>query len=192
MKLSLANIPLTQELVRHLFNYNPETGILRWRNPTNTKIRKGAIAGSKTYNYYRVNIYNRNYRLHRIIWLYVHGYFPENEIDHIDRNGQNNKLNNLREVSRQCNLRNTGLYTTNKSGITGVYFDKTRFTWCAFIRVNGKLYNLGCCFDYIEAACTRLAAEQCLDWSNCNTNSTAYQCVKEWLIKSKCLEESYA
>jgi len=192
MQLTLANISLTQKLVQHLFDYNSETGILKWKNPTNTKIRKGAVAGSKTFNYYRVNIYGRNYRVHRIIWLYVYGYFPENDIDHIDRNGQNNKLNNLREVSVQCNIRNSKLSVNNTSGVKGVHFDKINFTWCASIKVNNKLYALGNYNDYIEASCARLAAEQCLNWHDCDSNSTAYQRLKSWLNRSVSLEGSYA
>ena len=189
MQLTLANISLTQGLVQHLFNYDLETGVLKWRNPPGIKVKKGAHAGTKAGKYYRIKIYGKNYRVHRIIWLYVYGYFPENEIDHIDRNGQNNKINNLREVSRQCNMRNSKLASNSTSAVKGVSFAKNCFMWKAHITVNKQKYSLGFYSDYIEAVCIRLAAEQCLDWYDCDANSTAYQCIKSWLNRSLNLEE---
>lgn len=183
---------LTQEVVQHLFTYKPETGELRWKKAPFTGSKKGASANTSCNGYYVVRIYGKIYGVHRIIWLYVHGYLPENEIDHIDRDKTNNRIDNLREVSRQCNRRNTGLQINNKSGITGVSFKSLHFAWAASITVNNKYYSLGIYTDYIEAVCTRLAAEQCLGWSDCNANSTAYQFVKSWLHKSDCLEELYA
>lgn len=184
MPLTVAEIPLTQELVQHLFDYNPETGIIKWKNPgRNHNAKIGDIVRSMSHGYYRVQIYGKKYPAHQIIWLYVHGYIPENDMDHIDRNRHNNKLSNLREVSRQCNMRNVGRQTNNKSGVVGVSFVKKSFNWYANIMVNKKTFGLGYYVDYIEAACARLAAEQCLDWPNCNTNSTAYKCVKDWLNK---------
>lgn len=177
---------LTQEIVQHLFTYDPETGELRWKLAPFTRSKKGASINTKSNGYYLVRIYGKKYGVHRIIWLYVYGYFPENEIDHIDRNGINNKLSNLREVSRQCNMRNTGLSINNKSGVTGVRFNKSCNAWAAAITVNKDSYYLGIYYDFTEAACARLAAEQCLDWHKCDTNSTAYQHVKSFL------EESYA
>jgi len=185
MNTTLIEIPLIQELVQHLFDYNPETGILKWINPTGHRIKRNDVICTMEHGYYRVWLYGKRYKVHRIIWLYMYGYLPENDIDHIDRDRKNNKLNNLREVSRQCNMRNVGLQTNNKSGVVGVSFVKKSFNWYANIMINKKTYSLGYYADYIEAACARLAAEQCLNWPNCNTKSTAYKCVQEWLNKMK-------
>jgi len=183
---------LTQEIVQHLFNYNSETGELRWKRAPFTCSKKGASANTNCNGYYHVRVYGKIYGVHRIIWLYVYGYLPENDIDHIDRNRANNKISNLREVSRQCNQRNTGLQSNNKSGVTGISFKPLHFAWTASIKVNGKHYSLGIYTDYIEAVCTRLAAEECLGWPDCNVNSPAYQFIKSWLSNSECLEELYA
>jgi mRNA-degrading endonuclease HigB of HigAB toxin-antitoxin module len=179
--VTLSDIPVTQELVQHLFNYDSNTGKITWKNPPVMKGIKGKDACSINNNYHTVNIYGKNYNAHRVIWLYVHGYFPENDIDHIDRDKTNNKLENLREVSRQCNMRNVGKRVNNKSNVVGVSFIQKRIKWYANIMVNGKTYGLGEHCDYIEAVCTRLAAEQCLGWPDCDTKSTAYQCIKTWL-----------
>ena len=183
---------ITQEIVQKLFIYDPETGDLSWKRAPFTNSKKGAPAKTKSNGYYVVSVYGKIYGVHRIIWLYVYGYLPENDIDHIDRDKLNNKINNLREVSRQCNQRNVGLCIKNKSGVTGVHFNRLHFSWTASIRVNNKHYYLGSYIDFIEAVCMRLAAEQCLDWPNCNSNSTAYQLVKSWLANLECLEELYA
>jgi len=179
--LTVADIPVTQELVQYLFNYNAETGILSWKNPPNNRIKKGPIFSKSISGYYNVNIYRKKYQLHRIVWLYVHGYFPENGLDHIDRNKLNNKITNLREVSVQCNARNVGLRVQNISNVTGVSFEVDRIKWRATIKVNNKNCYLGRYSDYIEAVATRLAAEQCLGWHTCITDSPAYQCMQKWL-----------
>lgn len=183
---------ITQELIQQLFNYNSETGDLKWKRAPYTKSKKGLIVRTKRNGYYTVKIYGKDYLVHRIIWLYVYGYFPENDIDHIDRNRINNKISNLREVSRQCNQRNVGLRRNNKTGIIGISFNTINFVWLASISVNNKYYNLGQYRDYTEAVCVRLAAEQCLNWHSCATNSPAYQYVKSWLYESENLEELYA
>ena len=153
-------------------------------NPNARRVSKGDIVKTiDNYGYYKVCIHNKPYLAHRIIWLYVYGYIPENGLDHIDRNPANNRITNLREASKQCNARNSKISSNNSSGITGVRFNKRKLCWTADIMVNYKNYRLGSFADYIEAAATRLAAEQCLDWPDCDTKSTSGQCIKNWLNK---------
>lgn len=175
--LKMKKNKLTQKEIRRLFSYNKNTGILKWKVSLNSSIKIGSIAGTKHQGYLDVKIYGKSYRVHRIIWLGIHGYFTENEIDHINKNGIDNRLCNLREVSRQCNVRNRGINKRNKSGITGVYYHRKK--WESKITINYKQKNIGTftCFD--EAVCHRLAAEQCLDWNKCDFNSPAYKYVKE-------------
>lgn len=171
---------LTQKLVQHLFKYIPETGEIIWKKPKNYAW-KGKNACSLNKKYYTVSIDRKNYMAHRIIWLYVHGYLPENDIDHIDRNSLNNRISNLREVSRSCNMRNVDLRSNSKSGVTGVSFIKKSFKWFANITVNGKTHSLGSYNDFYDAVCARLAAEQCLNWYKCDSASPAYQCLQKSL-----------
>jgi hypothetical protein len=170
---------LTQSQVKHLFDYNPETGKL-------TRKKSGKTVGNLNHRgYFNIGINYKVYLVHRIIWLYVHGYFPENDIDHIDRNRLNNQISNLREVSKQCNARNSGLYINNFSAVTGVSLDKKQMCWRAHIRLNHKRYYLHSSIDYIEAAAHRLAAEQCLNWHNCNMQSSAQKCINNYITQQK-------
>ena len=63
----------------------------------------------------------------------------------------------------------------NTSGVKGVCWDKSKGRWNANISVNRKNKNLGCFDDFLEAAYHRYAAEQCLNWADCDTNSSAKQ-----------------
>lgn len=177
-------IKLTQDFVKEVFDYNSETGLIYWKQPVSRRNIKGAVATAKKLSdgYQIINIFQQHHRAHRIIWLYVYGYLPEHEIDHIDKNRANNKLSNLREVSHQCNLKNVGVRTNNCSKVTGVSFIKRTCYWYANIMINYKTYGLGYYRDYYDAVCARLAAEQCLDWHHCDNNSAAYKCIKDYLV----------
>ena len=102
-----------------------------------------------------------------------YGYLPEHDIDHISRDRQDNHIENLRHVSRQCNLRNASMRTDNTSGVTGVSWNKKLDKWNAQIFVNGKRFFLGNHEDFEEAVAHRLAAEQCLNWSDCHSETPA-------------------
>ena len=99
----------TQNELKELFIYNSETGELIWN--VNIKYHKlyGEVAGTKSGEYKYVKIKNKLLSLHRLVWIYNKGYDPENQIDHIDRNPHNNKIENLREVSQSCNKKNCGI-----------------------------------------------------------------------------------
>jgi hypothetical protein len=173
-----------QELKKLLFYYEP-TGDFYWLQ-TNYQngIKAGTKAGTiKSNGYVMITINCKMYYAHRLIWLYIHGYFPENQIDHINKKPNDNRLINLREISRQCNLRNSKVSATNKTGIKGIGWDKINCKWKVQITVNYKVINLGRYIDFNEAVCIRLAAEQCLGWAGCDSNSSAYQYVKKYIIQ---------
>lgn len=170
---------ITQEYLKQRLDYNPDTGIFVWRK--NTQIRfAGKVAGSIHANgYIVININGKILPAHRLAFLYMKGYFPENDCDHINRIRDDNRWSNLREVSKQCNTRNSKTYSTNTSGVRGVSWYKTYNKWVAQIILNNKQYGLGYFKDFTEAVCYRLAAEQCLEWEGCDSNSPAYLYIKE-------------
>ena len=172
-------IPLTQERVLQLFDYRLDGMLIRKiKAGINTEV--GGIAGSRDHRgRLRVVIDGKRYYAHIIVWLFHNGYFPEHKIDHIDRNPSNNRIENLREVTQSCNLRNAGLRSDNVSGVKGVcaYGDK----WKAQIMVFGRCIYLGDHASFLEAVYHRLAAEQCLGWGSCDSSSPAYQYVKNYL-----------
>ena len=171
---------LTQSRVRELFDLDYETGVLRWRVTTSNRVRVGDIAGGHTcHGYLVVGIDGRVYFTHRIVWLMIYGYLPENDIDHINRDKTNNAPSNLREVSRQCNTRNCDNLSTNSSGVRGISWSAERNKWHVDISLYDKTHYLTRHSDFTEAVCHRYAAEQCLSWNDCDANSSAYQYLKQ-------------
>lgn len=171
---------LTQERVRELFDYR-EDGELIWK-VSRGGTRIGDVAGCLDKDGYRVTRINgKAYKNHRIVFLYHCGYLPENDTDHIDKNPGNNRVENLREVSRSCNAKNSKVRADNSSGIAGVGWCATRGTWYAQITVPGKQIHFGYFQDFTEAAATRLAVEQCLGWEGCHSSTSAYLYMQKYL-----------
>ena len=141
------------ETIRHLFDYDFETGQLTWKNPLYRTTRKGSRAGTlNSRGYIQVQISGKFYLAHRIVWVYATGFDPGDlEIDHIDCNKSNNQLSNLRLAKRTENARNKKTRKDSASGLKGVYYNKTRNKYVALICVNYKQRNLGY-FDTPELA----------------------------------------
>lgn len=132
---------LTQDYIKERFSYNQKTGHLSWKNrPEHDFISKkyqsifnarfaNKESGSFCNGYLRTQIDKKSYFNHLIIWVYVYGRYPEKNIDHIDGNRANNKIENLREVTKLENAKNQKLYKNNGSGFSGVRFDKSLNKW---------------------------------------------------------------
>lgn len=136
---------LTAELVRHLFDYNPETGILTRRITQSNNAKAGDVAGHPgNRGYLKLHINKRSYLAHRIAWLHYYGMLPEGQIDHRDRNPANNAIANLRAATPSQNTINAK--RTNRSGMTGVYRMPPRWKnkpWRAQLTIRGKVTTLG-------------------------------------------------
>ena len=169
---------LTQIRVKELFDYDGETGVLTWRM-SRSGIKTSKIAGSDLEGYRRTEVDGTNYLNHRLIWLWVFGYMPENNLDHINRCRSDNRIKNLREVSNSCNLRNTGNRKDNTSGVKGVCWETREKKWRAQVRVNQQTVFLGYYSDFNDAVCARLAGEQSLGWAGCDDSSPAFQYVRD-------------
>ena len=168
---------LTYDRLMELLAYNPKTGKFYHRTTRGSR-KAGTEAGNtRVDGYVTTGIDGTGYRAHRLAWFYVHGYMPEHGLDHIDRNPANNRIENLREVSRVCNLRNTCNPVNNVSGVKGVYWRNREGKWCPSIKILGRKIYLGYYDDFDEAVCARLAAEQCLGWEGCDSSSPAYKYV---------------
>jgi hypothetical protein len=86
-------------------------------------------------------IYDRGYLAHRVIFCLFYGRWPNFEIDHIDGDSNNNRIENLREVSSSGNSKNMGKMCHNSSGVTGVYHEQYTDRWCASIESEGIRYK---------------------------------------------------
>lgn len=180
---------LTHNELLQILDYNHLTGIFKRKISVSNNTNAGDIAGSLNKNdgYVEISINGRAYRAHILAWFYYYGYMPEHDIDHKDRIRHHNWILNLRKASRQFNSQNTGNSKANKSGIKGVHQINSTNIWTAQICINGKSKSLGNYKEFDNAVCARLAGEQCLDWSNCDSNSPAYLYVTE-KIQNICFE----
>ena len=175
---------LTQERARELFDYR-EDGQLIWRVRASNRASIGSVVGSLCKTGYReTSADGGRYLIHRLIWLWHYGYFPEHDLDHIDRDRLNNRIENLREASRSCNLRNTGNSSNNTSGVKGVCWCKNR-GWYVWLSLGNRTRSVGHFLDITEAVAHRLAAEQCLGWEGCDSCSPAYQYMVDYLRNIK-------
>jgi hypothetical protein len=135
---------ITQKRLQEVLSYNPETGVF-----TNLIkrgcVKKGAVAGTKhSKGYIQIKIDCKFYLAHRLVWLYVYGNFPENELDHINEIKDDNCIINLRPATRQENLHNVSSpFVTNTSGFRGVSWFKKYQKWQAQISINRKRKHLG-------------------------------------------------
>jgi hypothetical protein len=139
------------ELLRRL-DYSRQTGDFT-RKTVNGGCLAGTIAGTVQDTGYRwIAVAGKRYAAHRLAWFYVHGTWPEGEIDHINRLRDDNRISNLRDVDRQTNNINTSIRADNKSGFKGVHWHKQSSKWRASARRNGKPVHLGSFRSQVEAS----------------------------------------
>jgi hypothetical protein len=140
---------LTQSRLHKLFKYLPETGEL-FRKIKAGNQQPGIKAGCLAQGYYKLNVDGKLYLLHRIVWLYVYGELPE-FIDHINRISTDNRIVNLRSVTKAQNQQNKNVQKNNKAGYKGIHWDKQRSKWFVCINHQNKTIGLGRYKTAIEA-----------------------------------------
>ena len=134
----------TQERVKELFDYDPDTGYMTrliYRAPS---AQVGDVVGSGKYkDYVYVVVDGTQHMAHRIIWIWLYGSPPSGEIDHINGIKNDNRKQNIRDVGRSENHKNSKLYKNNTSGKPGVYWETRSRRWVAKIKINYKTFCLG-------------------------------------------------
>lgn len=155
---------LTQEELKKLLHYDPDTGVFVWVKSFGNKVKISDVAGClkitkgcKRYIY--IQFFGKRYLSHRLAFLYMTGSFPEYDIDHINGDGTDNRWANLRAVTRLENKKNVRRQSNNKSGICGVCFNKINGKWQAQIQVDRKNKFIGIFDNIFDAACARKNAE---------------------------------
>ena len=177
LKRDNKSIVITQAILKELVTYNPETGVMIWKERTSKYIEKDSSrkcwntnhSGNEINNldldgYYLGSFFNKTYKVHRMIWLYIHGEMPD-QIDHINGKPSDNRLVNLQNVTTQQNSRNQKMNCVNTSGVTGVIFIKKFNVWRAKITCNRKVIDLGTHTTLFDATCHRKSAELRLGFS---------------------------
>jgi hypothetical protein len=156
---------ITQDELKSIVNYDPDTGAFTWLNdmysPGNGyRRKKGDTIDSKVgEGYLGVSIYRTQYRLHHLAFLYMKGYIPK-EVDHDNGIRTDNKWNNLIECDRSKNMRNRRIGKYNTSGVIGVSFRADTMKWSAYINSGPKREMLGCFFNIEDAIKARKDAEK--------------------------------
>ena len=144
---------ITQKLIKELFDYC-EDGNLIWKKNQRGHVKAGDIVGTiakaNGINYRQTKIKGKPIRLHRLIYLYHHGYLPD-YIDHIDGDGLNNKIENLRSTNQSQNSQNSRLKNTNTSGYKNVYWNTQRKKWMVQLKLVEKQTYFGL-YDDVELA----------------------------------------
>lgn len=140
---------ITQALLQQLFNYDPETGVFTRRVRIANAVA-GTVAGFRRHDgYINFQIFGKKCQAHRLAWLYVHGVWPAEELDHINGDPSDNRIANLRLATPGDNKLNRPVSKTNTSGFKGVTLHNGK--WLARIRHKGKRFELGR-FDAPEMA----------------------------------------
>jgi len=138
---------ITQEMLKEHFYYDELTGNLICIKKTSrySSVKIGDVLGNiNSKGYSRATLNKKTYKTHRLIWLYVYGYLPEKEIDHINRIKHDNRISNLRLATRSENMRNNPKNIKNTSGYKGVSWDKYNNCWQCSTKVNGKTIRKSC------------------------------------------------
>ena len=139
---------LTKDYLHQIFEY--KEGNLYYKENCG-KMKIGKKAGSKrTSGYIAIVINKKPYYAHRLIFMMFYGYFPK-FIDHINGEKSDNKIENLREATKQNNSWNVKKFTNNTSGYKNISWNKREKRWYVRIAVNGKNKHFGGYFD-IEVA----------------------------------------
>ena len=132
----------TKELVSEYLSYDKDTGTFTRLKTSGTK-RAGDSVGTINGRYLQVNVCGRRLRGHQLAWFLTHGYIPKT-IDHINGDGLDNRLCNLREVTQQQNCQNIRKAPShNTTGFMGVSYFKAGKKFSAHINLNGKKKHLG-------------------------------------------------
>ena len=159
---------LTTEVVRELLDYNQLTGVFTWKVRAREWFKSeqgfkvfhtryaGEVAGyvwtnTRGYQNMRLNLFGKLYGLHRLAFLYLGEELPE-QVDHLNRDATDNRWSNLVASSAKDNNKNASMSRNNKSGVTGVYWNKEKGKWKAQVRFDNRGKCLGYFTDLEEAA----------------------------------------
>ena len=134
---------LTSEYVRSILDYDPETGVLKWKVTLSKRAVAGKTAGSIRRGYVVVGIGGVHYQAHRLAYLIMTGEWPPDQTDHNGLDRSDNRWEKIRPATASQNSANVKAYSTNKSGCKGVSWCKCTKKWRATLTVKYKHICLG-------------------------------------------------
>lgn len=141
----MKELSLTSEFLNQCLIYCQESGIFRWKKRPENHFKNlrsanawnaryaDKVAGAVTNSgYVAISLNNTLFLAHRLAWFMHYGVWPKQQIDHKNRNKQDNSIFNLRDTSSSNNLFNRGFFSNNKSGCNGVSYCNTTKKWCSY------------------------------------------------------------
>ena len=158
---------ITHDELTRLLNYNKVTGEFTWVSDRG-RVKSGATAGAVRKDGYLHIVINRKvYLAHRLAWFYVMGEWPEDQIDHVNKNRGDNRICNLRQATNKQNGENIPLLSSNTSGHRGVTWSNERQKWVAQVKHHGKTIRVGR-YDSLEAAAEAAKNARLRLFTHCN------------------------
>ena len=149
---------ITQNKLHEVLRYDSKTGVFTWRpRDWNFKFAYTRAGTHHNKGYRQITVLGEIHLEHRLAWLYTYGCWPVNDIDHINRNRADNRLANLRDVTRSVNLHNANLGKRNTTGVLGVTRRKNKYQ--AKLYIDGVAHFLGVFRTKRAAAYAREQAE---------------------------------
>lgn len=88
--------------------------------------RKNSTGSYDKDGYLIIKVKGKQFKYHRIVWLLNYGDFPNGEIDHINRNKNDNRIENLRLATRKIQNQNKDFKPNKNTNVVGIYIDNTR------------------------------------------------------------------
>jgi len=144
---------LTQDYLSTIITYSPDSGVIT---------RNGKEAGyASSHGYRQIEIKGKAYMAHHVAWVMSHGVWPKAQLDHINHNRTDNRIDNLREVNNQGNRLNLSKRKDNSSGHTGLYKTKSG-KYIVRLCIRKKIHNLGTHSDITKALSIRDSAYKAL------------------------------
>lgn len=137
----MAKSNLTAERLRERLDYNQETGAFIWKVKPSQAISSGSVAGSARSGYIGIQIDGRIYLAHRLVFLFIYGAFPLGEVDHINGIRDDNRLANLRDVTKSVNMQNKKVGKHGRK--IGTWYDAKNGKWTAQIKIGATQHHLG-------------------------------------------------
>lgn len=150
---------ITSQRLREALTYDPATGNFTWLVCRNQNSALGTVAGTvKPDGYRRIFLGGKGYYAQRLAWLWMTGSWPDFDVDHINRNRDDNRWENLREATRSQNCGNQAARVTNSLGLKGVRQKGGKFE--ARITITGRSYRLGSFATIKEAEAAYVGASK--------------------------------
>lgn len=147
---------LTQEKLREILHYDPDSGAWTWIKPASYNVEVGQAAGTVSFYGYRIITINRKkYRSARLAHLYMTGSWPVFEADHENRCKLDDRWDNIRDLSRSENALNRDTQSNNESGTRGVHWDFDRSKWFVQVKKDNVTHFIGRYDDFDEAVSAR-------------------------------------